>query len=452
MQKVQNEIQKARDDAGGAARVTATLPAPVRARLRPAMDRVYLHALPNDPERAARVTLQAINALIRDGSVDPIVRQQASQIASEAGADTPAAVIEAVHAWIQRHMPYVRDPRDIELLTAAPVAIQAIQQHGSYVEDCDGQVIVEAALLRALFGPDAVRTVIIKADKRAPTQWSHIFLEVRPSGRGPWTTLDPIMNGDAPSRPKKPVGWHPPKYYAREAIPVGVAGPTLAQWAKQRGMQTYVRGGGGGMGDWIPAQHESNAIAREMDVFAQIPELPNVPQEDGLSGWRLVPASSLGAIKSHTYAQQEGIGGLGAILSNAYAQGPITGYRPTTVAEDPQVVAGSAWWQGIGTVGGTVRTHGVKTAALSGVGDYIQFGALGAEADLAKQLITTATEVTTAIQTQALNAERAKLGLPPLGQGGQPQEGGGIPILAIGAVAVLGGLLLWSMSRRRRAA
>lgn len=430
-----------------------TLPAAVLARVTPAMDRIYQRPLSTNPERNARETLVAINALIREGAADPLVRQQAAQIVAEAEARTPRDQVEAVHAWIQRHMPYTRDPGDIELLTSARAAIASIRQGGQYTEDCDGQVIVESALLRALLGPDAVRTVIIKADRKAPTQWSHIFLQVRVDGA--WVTCDPIMNGQDPKRPKKPVGWHPPRFYARETVPVG-AGPTVPALAAQTGMAVYERGGAG-MGNWIPATRDrGTAIAREDDTwYDELPQLPNVVGPDTpatLGGWGRFGASGLGAIKSNTYAQQRGYG---SIESHQYAQGGVPGYRPTTVAEDPHTVEGTPWWVGYGTVGGTVRAHAVKTAALSGDPSYLQYGQLGAGEDLATQLIKAAVGVTTALQTTALNAERAKLGLPPVGGGLPEQEQAGVStsvMIAGAAVVGLGALLLWSMSRRRRRA
>lgn len=433
-----------------------TVPAAVLARVTPAMDRIYTRPLSTDPERNARDTLVAINALIRDGAAHPLVRQQAAQIVAEAGARTPPQILEAVHAWVQRHMPYTRDPGDIELLTAADKAIASIAQHGKYTEDCDGQVIVEASLLRALLGAPHVRTVIIKADKKVPTQWSHIFLQARVGGQ--WITLDPIMNGETAKRPKRPVGWHPPRFYAREFVPVG-AGPTLPALAQQTGMAVYERGGRLGMGDWLPAARgRGNAIAREDDSwFEELPALPNVVEPDPVGGilgingnWGRSGVPGLGAIKSNTYAQQKG---LGSIESHAYAQGPTPGYRPTTVGEDPHVVAGTPWWSGLGTVGGTVRAHQLKTSRLSGDPAYVQYGQLGDEGlDLATSIIKTATGVTTALQATALNAERAKAGLPPVG-GGLPEaeSGSGMTTLVLGAAAVaLAGLLFWSMSRRRR--
>ena len=440
-----------------------TVPAAVRARVTPAMDRIYVRPLSTNPERNARETLVAINALIRDGAAHPLVRSTAFQILRDAGVPNGLpATLQAVHDWVQAHMPYTRDPGDIELLTTADRAIASILQHGSYTEDCDGQVIVEASLLRALLGPANVRTVIIKANRATPTQWSHIFLQARLSpglGVGPaqWITLDPIMNGETAKRPKKPVGWHPPKFFAREVIPVG-DGPTLPALAAQTGMAVYERGGKQGlMGDWIPAARgRGNAIAREDDSwFEELPVLPNVVEPDapsGVAGWGLFGALGLGAIKSNTYAQQRGYG---AIESHRYAQGPVPGYQPATVAEDPRVVSGTPWWAGLGTVGGTLRTHRLKTAGLSGDPSYVQYGQLGSDGlDVAANIIKTATGVTTAIQTTQLNAIRAKQGLPPLGGGLPEPEGASTTTLLVAGAAVLGlgALLFWSMSRRRRAA
>lgn len=276
------------------------LPAALRARVPSVVDRVFVRPLPNDPKQAAAVSLQYINALVRDGARDPLVRRTAAQVLQAAGVspgDRRAAIV-AVHDWIQGHMPYQHDPHGIEMLTEARKTLEAIAVDGRYREDCDGMVIAEASMLRSVLGRANVRHIILKGDRRSPTDWSHIFLQAHDGAA--WVTLDPIMNGDAPERPKQPVGWHPPRYYGRAVVDPGATGPTWTSMAARDGMAVYQRGPDMTY-DLIPAQKErGNAFAYEDDSWME-----RLPQFHGY----------FGAIQSGDYAQERGLpkrSGMGA--------------------------------------------------------------------------------------------------------------------------------------------
>lgn len=179
------------------------------------VDAVYRFNLPAHPEQASMMSLDYIHALARDGREDPIVRRQALQIVRQAGVrekDFPAMIV-AVHRWIQRHLYYVHDPAGVEMLTQARVLLAQIEQ-GDAAEDCDSFVLLEHALLNSVGIP--TQSVIWKADRRDPTQWSHITLEAFDGKR--WVPLDPIMKD-------KPVGWSPPKFFGRRVVPVGDGPP-----------------------------------------------------------------------------------------------------------------------------------------------------------------------------------------------------------------------------------
>lgn len=179
--------------------------------------RVYKMTLPENPEAASMVSLDYIHALVRDGREDPIVRRKAYQIVRAAGVRERdyAGIIRAIHHWIQRHVRYEHDPAGVEFLTQARVLIDQVER-GEAFEDCDSFVLLEHALLNSLGVP--TRSVIIAADRRAPDQWSHIFLEAYDTKRKQWVTLDPIMKN-------KPVGWHPPKFFRRRAVPIADGPP-----------------------------------------------------------------------------------------------------------------------------------------------------------------------------------------------------------------------------------
>jgi hypothetical protein len=185
-------------------------------RITPFTDRVLMMDLPADnPEAASMISLEWIHKLVEQGASDSLVRETAHRIVSERRVRPGDAmgVIHAVHNWVQAHVRYRFDPENVEMLTEARVMLLQIRHEGITEEDCDGMIILESALLQAL--GVQTKSVIIKADKRAPGQWSHIFMQAW-NGKQ-WITLDPIMNGEGP-RPKQPVGWHPPKYYERREV------------------------------------------------------------------------------------------------------------------------------------------------------------------------------------------------------------------------------------------
>lgn len=161
-------------------------------------------------------SLEYIHALAKEGREDPYVRRKAFQIMRQAGVTDgrqSRQVIQAIFNWIQRNVFYMHDPTGVELLTSPSLLIWQAE-HNEATEDCDSFVALAHALYNSV--GLATQSVIWKADKRAPNQWSHITLEVN-DGKG-WLPVDPIMKN-------KPLGWSPPKYYAKRVVPVGDGQP-----------------------------------------------------------------------------------------------------------------------------------------------------------------------------------------------------------------------------------
>lgn len=179
------------------------------------VDRVHRRTLPADPERASMATLDVIHQLAREGREDPVVRDMAIRIVREAGApeNHKRAQIQAVGRWIQRHLYYVNDPVNVETVATARVILEQAQ-HGQAAFDCDDFVVLGHSLLNSLGIP--TESVIVKGDARDPTQWTHIYLRAHDGAR--WIPLDLIMKN-------KPLGWEPPKVYARRIVPVGDGAP-----------------------------------------------------------------------------------------------------------------------------------------------------------------------------------------------------------------------------------
>lgn len=248
------------------------------------VDRVYKFDLPANPEAASMMSLDYIHALARDGREDPIVRRQAFTILRQAGVrekDYPGMIV-AIHRWIQRHLYYMHDPTGTEMLTQARVLLAQIER-GEAVEDCDSFVLLEHALLNAVGIP--TQSVIWKADRRDPTQWSHITLEAHDGRR--WVSLDPIMKD-------KPVGWAPPRYYGKRVVPVG---------------------------DGPPFPHRNGGTAG-----GTVEHFPRGQARQSMAGWFAGASNMVG---------WRGFAGYGADAASAPAAGPT----PAMTAKAAQIVA-----------------------------------------------------------------------------------------------------------------
>lgn len=191
-------------------------------------------------------TLRYIHALVRDAREDPTVRGAALRILRDAGVPEKdkRATLVAIHAWVQRHVRYVNDPDGVEWVVQPRVLIQQILAEGVAQGDCDDMVTIESSLLQSV--GIVTRSVILKADARAPHEWSHIYLEAF-DGRG-WVPLDPIMKD-------KPPGWQPPKFFAKKVVAIGAGErfpPPDGKFARDVRVEP-VRGYGMVREDWHPS-------------------------------------------------------------------------------------------------------------------------------------------------------------------------------------------------------
>lgn len=233
--------------------------------------------LPANPEQASMQSLEYIHALAREGREDPRARGKALEIVRAAGVTDGrqySQVIRAIFDWIQHNVFYVHDPTGVELLTTPGVLVEQADA-GVAAEDCDSFVALAHALFNSLGVP--TRSVIWKADRRAPDQWSHITLEVFDAGAKRWIHLDPIMKD-------KPLGWAPPRFYAKRIVPVGDGEPWPAHLQratravpKGQTMAGFFRGasnavtwrGFSGYGANAPAYDITEAGPRYAELYAQ---------------------------------------------------------------------------------------------------------------------------------------------------------------------------------------
>lgn len=179
------------------------------------VNRVHRTTLHGTPHHASMETLKVIHALAREGREDPVVRDWAIRIIRQARVpeNDKRGQIIAVANWIKQHLYYVNDPINVETVATARVILEQVA-HGEAAFDCDDFVILAHSLLNAL--GIATRSVIIKADYRDPSQWTHIYLEAFDGQT--WLPLDLIMKN-------KPVGWAPPRYFEKRIVDVGTGPP-----------------------------------------------------------------------------------------------------------------------------------------------------------------------------------------------------------------------------------
>lgn len=125
--------------------------------------------------------------------------------------------VDAIHAWVQAHMRYVKDPMWYEFVTY-PETLAFDTPTG----DCDDFCVLESALLGAIGIPTRF---VVFGFGTAPAP-SHVALSANVGGS--WIPLDPIVKS-------KPPGWEVPDYTLRHAYgvntPTGYARNTYAKLA-----------------------------------------------------------------------------------------------------------------------------------------------------------------------------------------------------------------------------
>ena len=163
----------------------------------------YISAPPTSPKislahiptgwRGTQSTLEHIQALIRAGAKDFLVRQKAIDILLEKYVKPKdyLAEIMALFEWVQQHIRYTKDTYQVEVLHSAKRMLEL------RAGDCDDMAILLGAMLEAIGHP--VRLVIIGSNPLRHDFFTHIYLEVFHKGR--WISLDATM--------PYPMGWAP---------------------------------------------------------------------------------------------------------------------------------------------------------------------------------------------------------------------------------------------------
>lgn len=145
-------------------------------------------------EQGTIETVRAMRRLIRDGRVDPVVRNAAEEALRAEGVKPRDSYGEAkaLFEFVRGHMRFTRDPVNVEQLTTAQ-GLLLDHPNG----DCDEYSILLGSLLESVGIP--VRIKVVRRHSRQP--WKHVYLEARINDR--WVSADP-------THPQEPFGWEVP--------------------------------------------------------------------------------------------------------------------------------------------------------------------------------------------------------------------------------------------------
>lgn len=143
-------------------------------------------------------TLARMDRFMDRGAVQPEIIQIAQDVALRVAPRDEDGQALALLGWVRAHTHYVHDPRTrggAELVKDPDRMLREISARGKAVGDCDDQVVLLGALLRAI-GIES-EPVVVSPDAG---DYAHVLLRYRSPASG-WVTLDPITRNSP--------GWFP---------------------------------------------------------------------------------------------------------------------------------------------------------------------------------------------------------------------------------------------------
>ena len=161
-------------------------------------------------------TVEEMNALVRAGLRNPLIRLTALKIIQSGGiaARDFSGEINAVFNWVKRNIRFTKDPYRLEMVHAPDVILQL------KAGDCDDVSILLAALLQSL-GHRTRFKVIASMD---PGTFNHVYTQVFHNGK--WLSLDPTVSVSTP-------GWESPRIYGSKTYELGGVDMNLGQIPKE---------------------------------------------------------------------------------------------------------------------------------------------------------------------------------------------------------------------------
>jgi hypothetical protein len=146
-------------------------------------------------------TVRQIERLVNEGQTHVPLLETARALAASVPEGDTTALISEIHDYVQNHLKYTREA--VETLSSIPYIFEQIGQRGFFVEDCDGAVVLWAALAKAV----GIKTRFVLVSQRADRQANHIYLQAF-DGQN-WIGADPIVK-------TKPLGWEVERVTAKK--------------------------------------------------------------------------------------------------------------------------------------------------------------------------------------------------------------------------------------------
>lgn len=165
--------------------------------LAPAREKITSQEIPRG-YHGTRKTIEQMAALVDKYSKDVRIRRLAIQIVNGVRERDHRGEVEAIFAWVKNNIRFVQDPYGREWVQS-PVKTLEFE-----AGDCDDISVLAGALVRSIGYNTAFKT--IKADKRIPQEFSHVYLMVDIDGR--WVAADASQ--------KRPLGWEPPRRWGEK--------------------------------------------------------------------------------------------------------------------------------------------------------------------------------------------------------------------------------------------
>lgn len=137
--------------------------------------------------RGVRQTVQVMREAVRQGRVDPAIRQAASTLIFLTPERSELDELNALFSFVRDRVRYVRDVHEVETISTAAKTLAGM------IGDCDDQTILLAALCESVGYP----TRFIVSGYGDPGTLEHVYLQVFATDE--WIDCDPTE--------PHPLGW-----------------------------------------------------------------------------------------------------------------------------------------------------------------------------------------------------------------------------------------------------
>jgi hypothetical protein len=158
-----------------------------------------------DGFRGTEATVRVMHRFANKGKTDLTVQKIVDSIIAKTGCKNRdyQCKAQALYDFVKSYIRFERDPFGVEMVQEPLVTLK--RKAG----DCDDHATLIAAMFGAIGYPYSFKT--IKADRRRPSEFSHIYTIINIPGKG-WvgadTSVDPAY-----------LGWEPPGHHPSKVWP-----------------------------------------------------------------------------------------------------------------------------------------------------------------------------------------------------------------------------------------